>query len=208
MYFVFTGRSHRQALPNYDQNFAYQCTFVVSKSHALYLLVFNSYQLVFNYYLLISIKNHQRELYCNRLLRNYIGERNLRKESLQPIQQYYQHLPYITTIARVVECFASIKPNFARVDQFAITKFAKNTHDPCQNAIVRSQRSTFLLILLIRKGFSPAKIFYMIERLDYITHTWIGQCVNSKLVTDTGSHVTLRIHLMYSMPTFDTLSLS
>ncbi len=41
--------------------------------------------------------------------------------------------------------------------------------------------------------------------IDYITHTWIGQCVNSKLVTDTGSHVTLRIHLMYSMPTFDTL---
>ena len=44
--------------------------------------------------------------------------------------------------------------------------------------------------------------------IDYITHAWIGQCVNSKLVTDTGSHVTLRIHLMYSMPTFDTLSLS
>ncbi len=40
--------------------------------------------------------------------------------------------------------------------------------------------------------------------LDYITHAWIGQCANSKLVTDTGSHVTLRIHLMYSMPTFDT----
>ncbi len=36
--------------------------------------------------------------------------------------------------------------------------------------------------------------------LDYITHAWIGQCANSKLVTDTGSHVTLRIHLMYSMP--------
>ena len=63
--------------------------------------------------------------------------------------------------------------------------------------------------------------------IDYITHawigqcansklvtdtgshvTWIGQCANSKLVTDTGSHVTLRIHLMYSMPTFDTLSIS
>ena len=44
--------------------------------------------------------------------------------------------------------------------------------------------------------------------IDYITHAWIGQCANSKLVTDTGSHVTLRIHLMYSMPTFDTLSLS
>ena len=44
------------------------------------------------------------------------------------------------------------------------------------------------------------------ELIDYITHAWIGQCANSKLVTDTGSHVTLRIHLMYSMPTFDTLS--
>ncbi len=41
-----------------------------------------------------------------------------------------------------------------------------------------------------------------------ITHTWIGQCANSKLVTDTGSHVTLRIHLIHSMPTFDTLSIS
>ncbi len=41
--------------------------------------------------------------------------------------------------------------------------------------------------------------------IDYITHAWIGQCANSKLVTDTGSHITLRIHLMYSMPTFDTL---
>ena len=36
--------------------------------------------------------------------------------------------------------------NFARVDQFASMKSAKpklllvNTHDPCQNAIVRSQR--------------------------------------------------------------------
>ena len=41
--------------------------------------------------------------------------------------------------------------------------------------------------------------------IDYITHAWIGQCANSKLVTDTGSHVTLRIHLIHSMPTFDTL---
>ncbi len=42
-------------------------------------------------------------------------------------------------------------------------------------------------------------------KLDYITHAWIGQCANSKLVTDTGSHVTLCIHLMHSLPTFDTL---
>ncbi len=44
--------------------------------------------------------------------------------------------------------------------------------------------------------------------VDYITHAWIGQCANSKLVTDTGSHVTLRIHPIHGMPTFDTLSLS
>ena len=50
--------------------------------------------------------------------------------------------------------------NFARDDQFATIKIAKpklllvNAHDPCQNAIVRSQR---VLIWLIHKGFSPAK---------------------------------------------------
>ncbi len=39
--------------------------------------------------------------------------------------------------------------NFAMLDQFATIKFAKpklllvNTHDPCQNAIVRSQRVNF-----------------------------------------------------------------
>ncbi len=45
----------------------------------------------------------------------------------------------------------------------------------------------------------------LIEQLiDYITHSWIGQCANSKLVTDTGCHVT---HLIHSMPTF-VLSLS
>ncbi len=50
-------------------------------------------------------------------------------------------------------------------------------------------------------------ILSIYKKVDDITHTWIDQCANSKLVTDTGSHVTLRIHLMYSMPTFDTLSL-
>ncbi len=41
----------------------------------------------------------------------------------------------------------------------------------------------------------------------YIRCMWrvTCQCANSKLVTDTGCHVTLRIHLIYSMPTFDTL---
>ncbi len=47
----------------------------------------------------------------------------------------------------------------------------------------------------------------MEQLIDYITHSWIGQCANSKLVTDTGCHVTLRIHLIHSMPTFDTLSI-
>ena len=62
------------------------------------------------------------------------------------------------------------------VDQFATIKSAKpkllhvlvNTHDPCQNAIVRSQKeSTFLLIWLIRKGFLPA------SNTVYITFTEI-----------------------------------
>ncbi len=45
-------------------------------------------------------------------------------------------------------------------------------------------------------------VIYFLDRLHH-PH-WIGQCANSKLVTDTGSHVTLHIHLMYSMPpTFD-----
>ena len=44
-----------------------------------------------------------------------------------------------------------------------------------------------------------------VKKVDYITHARIGQCANSKLVIDTGSHVTLCIHLMYSMPTFNTL---
>ena len=58
---------------------------------------------------------------------------------------------------KYTECFASIKHlrTFARVDQFATIKSALvNTHDPCQNAIVRSQR---FLIWLIRKSLSPAK---------------------------------------------------
>ena len=42
-------------------------------------------------------------------------------------------------------------------------------------------------------------------KVDYITHTRIGQCANAKLVTDTGSHVTLRIHLIYSILTVHTL---
>ena len=45
--------------------------------------------------------------------------------------------------------------NFAMVDQFATLKSAKpklllvNTHDPCQNAIVRSQRVKFLQNILV-----------------------------------------------------------
>ena len=37
---------------------------------------------------------------------------------------------------------------------------------------------------------------------------FLSQAWNFKLVTDTGSHVTLRIHLIHSIPTFDTLSIS
>ena len=54
-------------------------------------------------------------------------------------------------------------------------------------------------------NLSVGDVIYFLDRL--ITHTWIGQCANSKLVTDTGSHITLRIHLIHSMPTFDTLSI-
>ena len=53
---------------------------------------------------------------------------------------------------------------------------------------------------------SGCDVMYFLDRL--IIYTWIGQCANSKLVTDTGSHVTLRIHLIYSILTFDTLSIS
>ena len=50
--------------------------------------------------------------------------------------------------------------NFAMVDQFSkikSAKLSKYTHDPCQNTIVDRKGSNFLLIWLIRKGFSPAK---------------------------------------------------
>ena len=51
--------------------------------------------------------------------------------------------------------------NFARVDQFATIKSAKlllvNTHDPCQNTIVRSQRVNFSADLAHSQGFSHAK---------------------------------------------------
>ncbi len=51
--------------------------------------------------------------------------------------------------------------NFAMLDQFATIKSAKpklllvNTHDPCQNAIVRSQRVKFSADLA--QSFLPAK---------------------------------------------------
>ena len=34
-----------------------------------------------------------------------------------------------------------------------------------------------------------------VKKVDYITHARIGQYANSKLVTDTGSHVTLCIYI-------------
>ncbi len=36
--------------------------------------------------------------------------------------------------------------------------------------------------------------FVAAAMIDYITHTWIGQCANSKLVTDTGSHARYSPH--------------
>ncbi len=48
--------------------------------------------------------------------------------------------------------------NFAMVDQFAKPKLLLvNTHDPCQNAIVRSQRVKFSADLTHSQRFSPAK---------------------------------------------------
>ncbi len=53
--------------------------------------------------------------------------------------------------------------NFAMVDQFATIKSAKpklllvNTHDPCQNTIVRSQRIKFSTDLAHSQKFSSAK---------------------------------------------------
>ena len=55
--------------------------------------------------------------------------------------------------------------NFARVDQFATIKSAKpklvlvNTHDPCQNAIVRSQRVKFSADLAHSQRFFTRKLF-------------------------------------------------
>ncbi len=60
----------------------------------------------------------------------------------------------VLLVLRVSNNFA----NFVMVDQFAKSAKPKlllvNTHDPCQNAIVRSQRVKFsALIWLIRKSF-------------------------------------------------------
>ncbi len=55
--------------------------------------------------------------------------------------------------------------NFAMVDQFATIKSAKpklllvNTHDLCQNAIVRSQRVKFSADLAHSQRFFTSKIF-------------------------------------------------
>ena len=62
----------------------------------------------------------------------------------------------------LLECIKHLR-TLVLVDQFATIKSTKpklllvNTHDPCQNAIVRSQRVNFSADWLIRKGFSPAK---------------------------------------------------
>ncbi len=86
---------------------------------------------------------------------------------------------YCTAILFLIESVSSIvyritrmfceHQTFARVDQFTTIKSAKpklllvNTHDPFQNAIVRSQR---VMIWLIRKGFSLAKYSIVI-----VSHT-------------------------------------
>ncbi len=60
--------------------------------------------------------------------------------------------------------------NFARVDQFATIKSAKpklllvNTHDPCQNAIVRSQRVKFSADLAHSQRFFTRSEFLVYSR--------------------------------------------
>ena len=49
--------------------------------------------------------------------------------------------------------------NFVRVDQFTTTLLLVNTHDPCQNAIVRSQRVKFSADLAHSQKFFTSKIF-------------------------------------------------
>ncbi len=53
--------------------------------------------------------------------------------------------------------------NFAMVDQFATIKSAKpilllvDTHDPCQNAIAKGQRTFLLIRDKVREGLATAK---------------------------------------------------
>ena len=65
----------------------------------------------------------------------------------------------ITRMFREHQTFA----NFAMVDQFATIKPAKpklvNTHNPCQNAIVRSQKVKFSADLAHSQRFFTRKIF-------------------------------------------------
>ncbi len=71
----------------------------------------------------------------------------------------------------------------------------------------------FCVLITIIGAFRIIKSRESIERRHTVCQMYaesnVTCCIsvhaNSKLMTDTGSHVTLRIHLMYSMPTFDTL---
>ena len=64
---------------------------------------------------------------------------------------------------------------------------------------------------MIEKRVSNVGIYCTVHQM--YAESNVTSCICHKLgictlVTDTGSHVTLRIHLMYSMPTFDTLLIS
>ena len=64
----------------------------------------------------------------------------------------------------LLECFAEdLICGLVRVDQFATIKSQNltivNTHDPCQNAIVRSQRVNFSADLAHLQRFVICKIF-------------------------------------------------
>ncbi len=80
-------------------------------------------------------------------------------------QRPLQHLKQSDGEYRITRMFCEHQTfaNFAMVDQFATIKSAKptivNTHDPCQNPIVRSQRVKFSADLAHSQSFFTLKIF-------------------------------------------------
>ena len=78
-----------------------------------------------------------------------------------------EHVTCLPSNYRITRMFCEHQTfaNFAMVNQFATIKSAKpkfvlvNTHDLCQNAIVRSQRVKFSADLAHSQKFFTSKIF-------------------------------------------------